>query len=175
MHLLAGRRVPDAGGPVVADGGEHGAVVVEGDLVDVEVVSGEGTHRLARPCVADVHHARVLGSLGHEDAAVGAPVEGTAHARDAQHGAGGGYRPMQRLMGFGQHRAVVGPGTLDGFEGEERAALGVDVEVGVGGRGELAGLGQAPLVGGAVALADCDDPGDEGGDECERDRDEEGA
>ena len=49
VRLLPGRRVPDAGGPVVADGGEHGAVVVEGDLVDVDVVAGEGTHRLARP------------------------------------------------------------------------------------------------------------------------------
>ena len=85
---------------------------------------------------------------------------------------------MQCLLGLGQGATagvVVGPRTLDGFEGEEHAALGVDVEVGVGGRGEFAGLGQAPLVGGAVALSDRDDPGDEGDDESERHPHEQGA
>ena len=160
-------------------GGEHGlAVVAEGDVVDVEVVAGE--RRTDSPVTAS-RMSTIPASSGPSVTKVCRRGSSRARRPRRGHAARCGTAvtgSVQRLIGFGQGAtagAVVGPGTLDGFEGEEHAALGVDVEVGVGGRGELAGLGQAPLVGGAVALTDCDDPGDEGDDEGERHPDEQGA
>ena len=59
---------------------------------------------------------------------------------------------------------------LDRLERQQDAAFGVDVEVGVGRRRQLAGLGQPALFGGPVALADGDGADDQRHDEGGGDR-----
>jgi hypothetical protein len=64
---------------------------------------------------------------------------------------------VEGLLGLGQRRTVVAAALLDRLEREQDAALGVDVQVGVGHRHQLASA-RHPLPPGLPPLADGDEP-----------------
>ena len=76
-----------------------------------------------------------------------------------------GDRVVQRLLDVPTHRTVIGTGSLEGSEGEECAAFGVDVDVRHRPRRELADAGAPAFSVGAVRLPDGDHTGDDRGDD----------
>ncbi len=83
---------------------------------------------------------------------------------------------MEGLLRLGQHRSIlVAAALLDGGEGQQDAALRIDLHVGVGGRGQLAGGSHPASPLGTVALTDSHEAGDERADQDERGRREQGA
>ena len=77
---------------------------------------------------------------------------------------------MQGLLGLGQRGTSIRATLLDRGEGEQDAALRVDVEVGVGRGRQLPCRRDAAFPCRLVPLADGDGADDEGDEECERDR-----
>ena len=167
-ELLAGRGVPDPRRPVVAGGGQHRPVGAERDVVDVDLVAGEGKDGLARACVADVDEPGLLGALGHEHRPVGAPVEIPPEVGHPQDDARRPHGAVEGLLRLGQRRPVVAASPVDRLERQKHAALGVLVEAGDRGRRELTGDRDLLLVLCSPSLVEGEHAADEGDDEGDR-------
>ena len=102
---------------------------------------------------------------GEHAATVGGPVDGTTGPDETALEAQLGDRIVQRLLDVPPHRTVIGTGSLERSEGEECAAFGVDVDVRHRPRRELADAGAPAFSVGAVPLPDCDQTGDDRGDD----------
>ena len=169
-QLVAAGGVPHPEPAVVAGRGEHRTVVVVRDVVDVDVVAAERAQRFPGHRVADVDDARVLGPLGHEGRAVGAPVDASRRHR-ARAGRRGTRRPPDAALPPPRARAASLPAgrAIDRFEREQHRPLRIGLQVRDRCRRELAGDRDAALRVGAVALVDRDEAQHERDDQPGRD------
>ncbi len=139
QQRFAAAGMPDPQRAVVTRGGQQRPVRAEGDLVDVVPVAAERPERVSGVGVADVDDAGLLRPLGHEQAAVRAPVERATDVVDAHQHPRGGHREMEGLDSLRQRRLALRARDVESGQGEQHAALGVGIDVGHGGSGELAG------------------------------------
>ena len=155
VNQVAGGRIPEPRGAVGASGGDEPAIRSVPDREDLSCMPGEPHELLA----CDVANARRPAlQVGCDEASrvgrEGGDVSDTGPPPDAGHGrqhARGGERVVERLLGLGEHGAVMSPRCFGGFDREQDAALGIDLEVRLRRRRQLAGRREACVVSRLVA------------------------
>ena len=150
VHQVAGGGIPEPRGAVGASGRDEPAVRRVPDREDLSCMSGEPDELLAcevanarRPALqAGCDEASRVGREGGDVSDAGPPPDAGYRRQHAR----GGECVVERLLGLGEHGAVMSPRRLGGFDREQDAALGIDLEVRLRRRRKLAGRREACIV-----------------------------